>query len=265
MTLLDGDVDWHAWYERWQAQQDCYVPQRLYRFNLMLQWPDLPREDEVYILNLGCGPGSLAFRALACYPAARVLAVDIDPVMLTMGRQVAQDQADRIQFLQADIRDADWWTAYDGAFDLIVSATALHWLSADNLAKVYHRAYRALKPAGWLMNSDHMASDSPETQARYQMMLRVKQQVAFRVWGADEWDTFWDGLGRELGRPDLQELRDEAEYWEGSDEGQLKQFHIDVLRECGFEQVEVHWQDLGEAVIGARKPLVGGHTITSTA
>jgi hypothetical protein len=108
------------------------------------------------------------------------------------------------------------------------------------------------------MNSDHVASDSPEVQARYQMMLRVKQQVAFRVRGADGWDAFWDCLGRELGRPDLQELRGEAEYWEGSDDGQSKRFHMDVLQECGFEQIEVHWQDLGEAVIGGRKPLVGG-------
>ena len=254
MTLLDSDLDWHMWFERWQAQQDCYVPQRLYRFDLMLQWPNLPREADVHILNLGCGPGSLAFRALKCYPNARVVAVDFDTVLLTMGQRVAQNRTDHIQFLQADIREAGWWAAYDGTFDLVVSSTALHWLGAENLARTYSRVYQALKPGGWLMNSDHIASDNEEAQARYREMLRTKQQTAFHKSGADDWDAFWDSLGRELGKLDLRELRNEAEYWEGSDDGQPKRFHIDVLRECGFEQVEFHWQDLGEAVIGARKP-----------
>lgn len=256
MTLLHSDVDWHAWFERWQAQQDCYVPQRLYRFDLMLQWPHFPREAEVRILNLGCGPGSLAFRALECYPKVHIVAIDFDPVLLAMGQRVAQDRADRIQFLQVDIRDADWWTVYDGTFDLIVSATALHWLSAENLTRTYRRVYQALRPGGWFMSSDHMASDSPATQPRYREMLRARQQRAFRESGAEDWDAFWDGLGRELGQLGLGELRNEAEYWEGSDDGQPKPFHLSLLRDCGFERVQCHWQDLGEAVIGARKPLV---------
>ena len=232
------------------------MPQRRYRLDLMLQWPNFPHEAETHILNLGCGPGSLAFRALECYPNARIVAVDFDPVLLTMARQVAQDATDRIQFLQLDIRDAGWWMAHGSAFDLVVSATALHWLGAENLARTYRRVYQALKPGGWLMNSDHIASDNPETQTRYREMLRARQKAAFGQSGADDWDAFWDGLGREVGQLDLLELRNEAEYWEGSDDGQPKQFHLDVLRKCGFEQVEFHRQYLGEAVIGARKPMV---------
>jgi len=236
MMLLDSDLNWHTWFERWQTQQDCYVPQRLYRFDLMLQWPNLPREAEVHILNLGCGPGSLAFRALERYPNAHVVAVDFDQILLAMGRHVAQDRTDRIQFLRIDIRDATWWAAYDGTFDLVVSATALHWLGAENLARTYRRVYQALKPGGWLMNSDHIASNNPETQTRYREMLRAKQRTAFRESGADDWDAFWDSLGRELYQLDLQQLRNEAEYWEGSDDGQPKRFHIDVLREYSISE-----------------------------
>ena len=88
MTLSGPTVDWQAWFERWEAQQSCYV-ERQYRFGLMLQWPGFPRNAEVSILNRGCGPGSEAFRAVEHYPRARVLAVDADPVLLTMGREVA--------------------------------------------------------------------------------------------------------------------------------------------------------------------------------
>jgi len=157
--------------------------------------------------------------------------------------------------MRADIRQADWWAPYEGVFDLVLSATALHWLNAEHLAQIYQRIHQALKPSGWFMNSDHMASDNPETQTRYRQMLQAKQRAAFRATGADDWNGFWEKLGRELGQLDLKALRNEAEYWEGTEDGQPKQFHIAVLRRCGFEQVEFHWQDLGEAVIGARKPL----------
>ena len=257
MRLLNSNLDWHHWFERWEAMQNCYVPQRLYRFDLMLQLADLSREGEVQILDLGCGPGSLAFRALQHCPNACIVAVDFDPVLLAMGQQIAKETTDHIQFVQADIRQANWWTAYDGIFDLVLSATALHWLSAKHLAETYQRIYRVLKPSGWFMNSDHIASDNPETQTRYRRMLQAKQQAAIRAVRGDDWDGYWENLGRELGQLDLQALRNEAEYWEGTDGGQPKQVHITVLRQCSFERVEVHWQDLGEAVMGARKPLVG--------
>jgi len=46
-------------------------------------------------------------------------------------------------------------------------------------------------------------------------------------------------------------------FWEGTDDGQPKEFHLAALRQCGFEQVETYWQDLGEAIIGARKARGG--------
>lgn len=253
MTLLDFDLDWHNWYKRWQAQQNCYVLQRLYRFDLMFRWPNFPRDAEVQILNLGCGPGTLAFRALEHYPQARVVAVDHDPVLLAIGQHVAENTTDRIQFVEADIRDATWWGEYVETFDLVVSATALHWLSAENLAKTYRRVYKVLKPGSWLMNSDHVASEDAQTQTRYREMRRTRQEAAFRESGADDWDAFWDRLGHEVGQVDLRELRNADEYWEGSDDGHPKSFHIESLRQCGFAQVEILWEDLGEAVISALK------------
>jgi SAM-dependent methyltransferase len=162
---------------------------------------------------------------------------------------VVNEKTDCIQFVLADIRRADWWGPCEGMFDLVMSATALHWLSAENLAQVYRHIYEALKPGGWLLNSDHVASDDPEMQARYRQILVEKQQAAFGAAGADNWDGFWQSLRRELEWPGVHE----TELWEGTDDGLPRQFHFKALQACGFEQVAVHWQDLGEAVVGARK------------
>lgn len=253
MQAIDVDLNWQRWFERWEAMQNCYVPQRLYRFDLMLRLADLSREGEVQILDLGCGPGSLSFCALRHYPNARVVAVDFDPVLLTMGQGVAQEMTDRIQFVRADIRQADWWEPFEETFDLVMSATALHWLNAENLARLYRRVYQALRPGGWFLNSDHVASDDAEMQVRYRQMLRQRQQAAFRAAEVDDWDGFWQNLSRELRLSNSSASHSEEELWEGTDDGQTREFHIAALSECGFEQVSFHWQDLGEAVIGARK------------
>ena len=50
------EIDWPHWFARWEAMQNCYVPHRLYRFDLMLKLAGLPREGEAHILDLGCGP-----------------------------------------------------------------------------------------------------------------------------------------------------------------------------------------------------------------
>lgn len=255
MLLVDSDLDWRDWFERWEAMQNCYIPQRLPRFDLMLQWAALLREAQTQILDLGCGPGSLSLRARQHYPNARVLAVDANPILLTIGQHSTKETTDHLQFLQVDIREADWWAAFERTFDLVLSATALHWLSAAHLAQIYRSIYQVLKPGGWFLNSDHIASDYPETQSYYRQMLQANQQAAFRETGADDWNGFWQSLAVKLGQPNLQASLGETKIWEGTDDGQPKQFHISVLRQSGFEQVEFHWQDLGEAVIGARKPL----------
>jgi len=58
------------------------------------------------------------------------------------------------------------------------------------------------------------------------------QQAAFRATGADDWNCFWENLGRELDQLDLQALRNEAEFWEGTEDCQPKKFHIAILRQC---------------------------------
>lgn len=247
-------MDWQQWFARWEAMQNCYVPHRLHRFDLMLRLPDLPSEGRLQILDLGCGLGSVAFRALGRYPQAQITAVDWNPVLLDMGRRMAEAKGEqRIRFVRADIREPDWWKDYEGAFDLVLSANALHWLNAEHLAETYRRVYRALKPGGWFMNSDHIASDYPETQARYRQLLQAHQRAALNTTNADDWDGFWQALSRELGQSDLLAQYDQAEIWEGSDDGQPRRFHLETLLACGFRQIEFHWQEMGEAIIGARR------------
>ncbi|HNT73841.1 MAG TPA: methyltransferase domain-containing protein [Anaerolineae bacterium] len=259
-------MNWSHWFERWEAMQSAYLPQRQRRFDLMFRLPNFPHDAPLRILDLGCGPGSVTFAALRHYPNARVVAVDADPVLLAMGKALADQRisgsarqrdsvasVQSVEFVLADLRDGAGWAA-DGEFDLVVSATALHWLTEAHLAKVYRRVFRALKPGGAFFNADHIAADDPAMQAHYRDLLHAWQRANFDA-GAEDWDGFWRGFEAALAQDGIPAQREAVTYWEGTDDGLPRQFHLDTLRACGFADVAVHWQDLGEVLVGARKPL----------
>src|SRR4051794_24066002 len=88
MTLLDQETA-GTWIARWDAQQEGYVPDREERFTAMIDAVEAAagRPDPL-VLDLGCGPGSLAGRILDRIPGATVVAIDADPLLLSLGRAV---------------------------------------------------------------------------------------------------------------------------------------------------------------------------------
>jgi 2-polyprenyl-3-methyl-5-hydroxy-6-metoxy-1,4-benzoquinol methylase len=74
------------------------------------------------VLDLGCGAGQLAFY-LAEAGAAEVIGIDASERMLDVAR--AQRAHPRISYRQASMEDADFSL---GAFDLVVSSLALHYV-----------------------------------------------------------------------------------------------------------------------------------------
>src|ERR1700722_18961621 len=79
-------------------------------------------ERPQFIVDLGCGTGSLTRTLAERWPAARVLGVDSSSEMLEKARPLAIPG--RVEFTQADIGQ---WKP-DRLADLIVSNAALHWL-----------------------------------------------------------------------------------------------------------------------------------------
>ena len=132
------DVDWRAWLRRWDAQQTGYLLEREARFATMFDVLDILLPPDFVAVDLGCGPGSLARRLLDRFPGARCIAVDLDPVLLTMGRRVHGTVGGRLTWVDADLRDPDWPRALPAdRVDAVLSTTALHWLPSDALARLY--------------------------------------------------------------------------------------------------------------------------------
>src|SRR4029077_17954583 len=93
-----GGTHWRSWVDRWDRQQQSYLRVREDRFRAIIEVvrgavPARPR-----VVDLGCGPGSLSVRLLRSIPKAVVYPVDLDPVLLTVGRRAFGDARGRLRW-----------------------------------------------------------------------------------------------------------------------------------------------------------------------
>jgi ubiquinone/menaquinone biosynthesis C-methylase UbiE len=92
------------------------------------------------VLEVGCGTGQLT-SDIACR-GFDLTAIDIGPAMIGVARSHVLDPA--VSFQVSSFED---FAAADSSFDLIVSATAFHWIDPEVR---FSKSARLLRPDGWL-------------------------------------------------------------------------------------------------------------------
>jgi ubiquinone/menaquinone biosynthesis C-methylase UbiE len=92
------------------------------------------------VLEIGCGTGQLT-RQLVTY-GAEFTAIDLGPSMIAVARRHLP--ADRVALHVSSFED---YSAPDGMFDLIVAATAFHWIDPE---VAWAKIVRLLAPGAWL-------------------------------------------------------------------------------------------------------------------
>lgn len=249
--------DAQAWMRRWDAQQQGYLPRREARFAVMLDLLHHCLPEDLVALDLGCGPGSLSQRLLERFPKARCIAVDYDPVLLSIGRACLGDAGGRLRFLERDLRVVDLVAELaDERIDVVLSTTALHWLPLPRLRELYRQLGSILRRHGLFLNGDNIPFGAAHpTLTRVSAACRAEdERRAFQLGGGEDWCQFWDSLAD---LPPLRELVTERERrlaaWPRDHKEPSIAAHEQALREAGFEEVGVAWQHLDDRVHFARR------------
>ena len=237
------------WINRWDRQQEESLPDREDRFTALIDAVEegTERRDPL-VLDLGCGPGSLAVRLLDRLPRATVIGIDADPVSLTLG-QAAYSGRPGLRFLDLDLRVPGWSgrLGLDRLADAAVSTTALHWLREPDLRAMYAELAAVLRPGGLLLNGDHFNLDPKEspTLARLDLALRQREdQRRFPDGHPESWSAWWEAAAADpLLAPRAAERRrrhvDAGHH--GTESSQLAT-HIEALRVAGFAEIGTLWQ-----------------------
>jgi SAM-dependent methyltransferase len=238
-----------AWIERWDAQQQFYMPDREERFSALIDVvaEGTGRKDPL-VLDLGCGPGSLAVRLLEQLPAATVIAVDADPVLLALGRAAFAGRAG-LSFADLDLRRSGWTAALglDRRPDAAVSTTALHWLQPEKLAALYAELARVLRPGGLLVNGDHLTEDpeaAPQLARLGRALVELEQQRRRPDGPREDWAQWWAAALADSDLAGLAEVRGRLQLdseHHGSPAGRLS-VHVNALRAAGFAEAGTLWQ-----------------------
>jgi SAM-dependent methyltransferase len=237
-----------AWISRWDAQQ-AYMPDREERFTALIDAVEegAGRPDPL-VLDLGCGPGSLAVRLLDRLPKATVIAVDADPVLLALGRSAWPDRVG-LRFAELDLRVPGWARKLhlERPADAAVSTTALHWLTAQALAGLYAELATVLRPGGLLLDGDDLREDaavSPVLARLGQALIEQAERRRPIAADAETWSGWWDAVAADPALAALLRLRQRLELeseHHGSPAGLLGR-HVDALRAAGFAEVGTLWQ-----------------------
>ncbi|MDA0184389.1 class I SAM-dependent methyltransferase [Solirubrobacter phytolaccae] len=235
--------------ERWDAQQAAYIADREGRFAIMLDVLALTVGEAPLVVDLACGPGSLSARVLARFPAARVVALDLDPLLLQVAEESLAPYADRLTLLDADLTADDWPAAVSAAFDgeppkAAVSTTALHWLTPSQLVGVYAHAATLLAPGGVLLNGDHFRFSEHEHPTLHRAAGEhdaATQRRAFAD-GAPDWEAWWTEARALPGGAELGAERDRRFAARPAPEPTTIEFQLAALRQAGFDEVAPVWQ-----------------------
>jgi len=199
-----------------------------------------PIED---FMDLGCGDGILGAAILGGYPAAHGVLVDFSEPMLEQAREQLKEYADQLVFENLDYGDPAWINRIQdlGSFDAIVSGYSIHHQPDTRKRQVYEEIYSLLKPEGWFINIEHVASaaqlnidlfENHYVTARYAIEQREGGARTFDQL-ADEYKNRPDKAANILASTELQ---------------------CDWLREIGYEEVDCYFRIFELAVFGGRKP-----------
>lgn len=253
--MTDTALSPHALLERWDDQQTAYIAHREQRFQSMLDVLRLHLDEPFHVLDLACGPGSLASRVLTAFPRARVTAVDYDPVLLGLAGAVLAEHGDRATVLDADLVRADWAEPLAGQkIDAVVSSTALHWLSPSQLLGVYTALADLLPPGALFLNADHLRY-GPGNETLGALAARHDAEVQRTTFaaGADTWDAWYELATAQPGAAPLSAERQRRFADRPPQPLSPLHFHLSALSTAGFAEVGTVWQYLDDYVVFARR------------
>jgi trans-aconitate methyltransferase len=232
-----------TWISRWDRQQEGYLPDREERFTALIDAVEAGagRSDPL-ILDLGCGPGSLATRLLDRLPQATVVAIDTDPLLLALARGAHPGRTE-LRFADLDLRTPGWAAALDldRPADAAVSTTALHWLPEPSLRTAYTELASVLRPGGLFLNGDHLDVGESTLHRLERALAERATQRRFGEDAPEDWRQWWDAAAADPALADLVAARTEAAGHHGSESAHLS-VHTAALRDAGFGEMGTLWQ-----------------------
>lgn len=202
------------------------------------------------VIDLACGPGTITCRLLDRLPRAHSIAVDVDPVLLTIASATFADD-DRVRVVRADLpRVGRWLAGVPGRRRTHGDRAAL---APPGRCSPPLRRSRRLGPSG--RRGGAQRTDAVGRPPRLGPALaEIAQQPAA---GSEDrrarWDAWWGQASREPAlQPAVTQRHAVFETTYPTEEfSPPADWHITALRDAGFEEAGIVWRSGPAAVVAA--------------
>jgi ubiquinone/menaquinone biosynthesis C-methylase UbiE len=247
---MPNDIDWQEWVSRWDLMQQRYLPNRAERFEIIGNLIRDTQKKISGILDLGCGTGSLALEILEKFPDANVIGIDFDPTLLPLAQKRLDKFKDRTSLLLEDLRKPQWSSTINKPFDAVISATALHWLTPDELETLYLIIAKILRPGGIFLNADHVGNENNTIQ---QSWIDHKDKILSESANqqGETWEEFWQSYMKAVGSDAYEIHQRVLNGWTGGiEQGMPLTWHFEKLKSAGFKNIDCFWRCDCDAIYG---------------
>lgn len=184
--------------------------------------------EDIKVLDLGCGTGNITMKVLERFPNAHVTCLDISENMLGLAKRKLASY-DSIEYVLGDFTIIDIIDSYD----VIISSLALHHITTDEAKlDMYQHIYDALNEGGIFYNADVVKSNS-----EYLEQLNESVFVEFMK---------SNGLSQD-------EIDAHKQKRHANDFPITLTKHIQLMQKVGFTDAEVIWKYYSNAIYGASK------------
>jgi tRNA (cmo5U34)-methyltransferase len=190
--------------------------------------------NATHLLDIGCGAGNYTLKLLQRLPNLNVTLVDLSQPMLDGAlERVSQVTTGPIATAQADIRELP---LVESRFDIIIAAAVFHHLRTNaEWEAVFAKCYAALGLGGSFWITDLIEHSTPQVQA-----------------------IMWQCYGEYLTQLKDEGYRDHVfTYIAQEDTPRSLLFQIDLLRQVGFDTVDILHKSNCFAAFGAIKTAAG--------
>ncbi|HLN88046.1 MAG TPA: methyltransferase domain-containing protein [Candidatus Limnocylindrales bacterium] len=203
--------------QEWVDKDSRRAAEREAQFNAALSWLSVFVSGQSRVMDLGCGPGTLAEKLLGAFPEMQMICSDGSDEMLKLARQRLASYGNRVSYAQADFSADNWTANLPRQLDAVVSARAIHNLrNLKLIGPVYGHIHELLRTGGVFMNIERVNFATPKLR-QYFRELQIK-------------------------------TRGRAAKMDGAAPSLAQQFSL--LRRAGFADIDCFWRETNTAIVG---------------